>query len=222
MEKFQPKHTKDDTFTPGPVYECVKQWILEKYPQFGNAEIVRPFWPGADYQNTEYPEGCLVLDNPPFSRMAEIVRFYTERGIHFFLFANHVTVLNSLRIAACHAVIVGTNINYSNGAVLSASFLTDLGPRITIAGDLALRLKEVQKLEKPQKKKYQRPPEIATSCSLGYLAIRGYTDEIEQAEFIRTDNGYHIFGGGVRLGESDAARILTAERSARGGDSFQG
>lgn len=92
VEKYvnHPK-TKDDTFTPPAVYDCVKKWVLENYPQFTERDLIRPFWPGADYTRCDYPEGCLVLDNPPWSITTPICRWFTEHRINYFLFANHTT-----------------------------------------------------------------------------------------------------------------------------------
>ena len=94
VDKFKVKHTTDDCFTPPAVYDVVKKWVAEQYQHKG--EIVRPFYPGGDYKSYDYPQGCLVLDNPPFSLMADIVKFYIEKKIDFFLFANHLTLFNSL------------------------------------------------------------------------------------------------------------------------------
>lgn len=84
-DKFKIKHTTDDCFTPPVVYEAVKGWVLEHYGISEDREIVRPFYPGGDYKMFEYPEGCLVLDNPPFSIMSEIVEFYKDKGIDWHL-----------------------------------------------------------------------------------------------------------------------------------------
>lgn len=53
--KFQPKKTTDDCHTPENIYETVKNWVVERYNLQGR-EIVRPFWPGADFQSLEYPQ----------------------------------------------------------------------------------------------------------------------------------------------------------------------
>lgn len=45
--------------------------------------IVHPFRPGADYGRAEYPDGCVVVDNPPFSILAKIIRFYQAHGVRF-------------------------------------------------------------------------------------------------------------------------------------------
>ena len=93
VEKFKPKKTTDDCYTPPEVYEVIKDWVCRRYGT-DPEKIIRPFWPGADYQSMEYPEGCVVVDNPPFSILSKICEYYLERGIPFFLFAPSLTCLN--------------------------------------------------------------------------------------------------------------------------------
>ena len=45
VEKFKPKKTTDDCYTPPAVYEAVKDWAVKEYDIEGK-EIVRPFYPG--------------------------------------------------------------------------------------------------------------------------------------------------------------------------------
>lgn len=79
-EKFKAKLTTDDCYTPVEVYEAVLGWLREKVDLSG-ANIVRPFWPGGDYEAYDYREDDVVVDNPPFSILAGILRFYQARGV---------------------------------------------------------------------------------------------------------------------------------------------
>ena len=90
VEKFKPKKTTDDCYTPPNVYEVIKNYAIEKYGLDGR-EIVRPFKPGGDYESYDYPDGCVVIDNPPFSIISQICKNYAEWGVDFFLFAPHLT-----------------------------------------------------------------------------------------------------------------------------------
>ena len=71
VEKFKPKKTTDDCYTPPAVYDAVLQYVRETYHIADDVPIVRPFYPGGDYENYDYPEGCMVVDNPPFSIFAK-------------------------------------------------------------------------------------------------------------------------------------------------------
>ena len=71
VDKFKPKLTTDDCYTPPEVYEVVKNWACAKYG-IDPAKIVRPFYPGGDYESFDYSGGAVVVDNPPFSKFVPI------------------------------------------------------------------------------------------------------------------------------------------------------
>ena len=125
LEKFEPKRTTDDCYTPDTVYEAVKEWVEDRY---GPAVSVRPFYPGGDYQKFNYPKGCVVLDNPPFSILSKIRRWYQEHGIKYFLFAPSVSCINEVDCA----VGVGANITYENKASVHTSFVTNMEDAVYI------------------------------------------------------------------------------------------
>ena len=77
VNKFKPKKTTDDCYTPQNVYDAIADWVAAEY-HLDRAGFVRPFWPGGDFERAAYPEGCTVVDNPPFSILSRIIRFYTH------------------------------------------------------------------------------------------------------------------------------------------------
>ena len=52
VDKFKPKKTTDDCYTPPYIYDAVKDWAVKEYGLEGRP-IVRPFYPGGDYENVE-------------------------------------------------------------------------------------------------------------------------------------------------------------------------
>lgn len=76
VDKFKPKKTTDDCYTPDAIYKAVKDWAIKEM-DWGRT-VVRPFWPGGDYENFDYPTGCVVIDNPQFSILSKIVKFYED------------------------------------------------------------------------------------------------------------------------------------------------
>ena len=112
VDKFKPRHTSDDTHTPANVYEAVLSWAEKRYG-LDRAKVVRPFFPGGDYANAEYPEDCVVLDNPPFSILSQIVRFYLGRKIPFFLFAPSLTSITHARHPGCAAIFTDSDITFA-------------------------------------------------------------------------------------------------------------
>ena len=124
VEKFKPKKTTDDCYTPALIYDAVADWVANEY-NLDRSDFVRPFYPGGDYENFDYPEGSVVVDNPPFSILFKIVKFYIERGIKFFLFAPALTLF-SANASHVSYIVAKLNITYENGAVVPTSFVTNL------------------------------------------------------------------------------------------------
>ena len=92
VDKFKPKKTTDDCYTPGPIFDVVLAYALNRY---GVTEdrVLRPFWPGQDYREIDYPDGCVVVDNPPFSILSQIINDYNAAGVRYFLFEPYLTAL---------------------------------------------------------------------------------------------------------------------------------
>lgn len=212
VDKFKPKHTTDDCFTPPEVYEAVKAWVLREYGPKG--EIVRPFYPGGDYRAFRYPKGCLVLDNPPFSIQAEICRFYNEKGIDYFLFANGLTLFTNIK-GGTKGIVANAPITYENGASVVTSFLTSLGKGIRVSASLRGAVMDAQPKETADLNAYEWPANLITSAMLGRLAMNGSEFEIENFERVsRLDEGPSIFGNGALISDADAERVKAAKADA--------
>lgn len=106
--------TTDECWTPPDVYAAVIDFLEERIG-IGGRKIVRPFFPGGNYTATEYPENCIVVDNPPFSMFKEIVNFYRDNKIDFYLFGPALTIGN-VSFADTSIVVTGCDIKYQNGA----------------------------------------------------------------------------------------------------------
>lgn len=132
--------TTDDCYTPQDVYECARDYFIEEGVIPKDAKIVRPFYPGGDYEREEYPDGCVVYDNPPFSIITQIVKYYQDKGIKFLLYCQ---TLSSLHLAQyCTFIVFDMNVTYANGAVVSTSFLTNLLPEDISVMTLRRELKD--------------------------------------------------------------------------------
>lgn len=127
LKKFEAKKTTDDCYTPEVVYDAVADWVANEYG-LSRANFVRPFYPGGDYQKERYKKSDVVVDNPPFSIMAEILDFYNKNCIRYFLFGPHLTLFSSSS-SRCTVLPVGVTVTYANGANVCTSFLTNLEPK---------------------------------------------------------------------------------------------
>ena len=223
LEKFKPKLTTDDCFTPLAIYWAVLEWVRKEYKLPDCTPIVRPFWPGGDYESYVYPEGCVVVDNPPFSILTKIATYYRERGIKYFLFApGLVTFSGYLKTGAC-AVCVAADIEYENGAIVRTSFLTNLETKYAArsAPDLFSKIKNVVEEMRRKKKadlpKYIYPQEVMTASDINQLSRYGIEFNVshKDVQFVRAldkqkEDGKAIFGAGFLLSEKAAAEKAAA------------
>lgn len=222
VDKFKPKKTTDDCYTPGAIYEAVKDWAIKEM-DWGGRTIVRPFWPGGDFENFDYPADCVVIDNPPFSIMAKIVRFYEEHNIDYFLFAPHLTCF-SIRAAHSH-ICVGETVTYDNGAKVSTSFVASKGPLIRSAPDLYRILDEanaanIKAKKAPPRPVYTYPDNVLTSSAVALFSKYGieYREGIGvfvPAMDVQREVGKGIFGGGYIVPEEAACKAQEAVRKAQ-------
>lgn len=208
VDKFKTKATTDDCFTPPEVYEAVKEWVLEKYGIDKGREIIRPFYPGGDYQNYEYPPNCIVIDNPPFSIMSEITNWYCQNKIDFFLFANHMTLFTPLK-EGCNAIVVGANVTYENGAKIATSFLTNLGDsQISVSASLYDRITSAQPSESSELKAYDYPDNVISGPRISMLAKNGIDFDIKKCIPIsKLDDGTGLYGKGALISDYDAEKL---------------
>ena len=207
VEKFTAKEkTTDDTYTPRDVYEAVVQYVSEIYDMTDKV-ILRPFYPGGDYENAEYPENGVVIDNPPFSIFTKIVKFYCARGIQFFMFGPGLTIFSACRV--CTAVIVPEQITFENGALVKCNFATNLmGDTIVTT---AVRLAELLEKCDSQNKKvnlpsYEYPAELL-SCSDMQTISRGDEDfsvSREEAHMVNKLGVQTLFGEHLLISKAKA------------------
>ena len=227
VEKFKLKKTTDDCYTPPSVYAVIRDWACNEYG-IDPAKIVRPFYPGGDYENFDYPEGAVVLDNPPFSILSRICEFYLDRGIPFFLFAPSLTAFsgraNNMRM---NHIICDCKIEYENGAIVQTSFATSYGgdiiaqtePHLTkLVNDEVERLRRTKTVRLP---KYTYPSHVVTAALLQRYSHYGVDLKVHKKDCTpiyaldaQRSMGKTIFGGGLLLSDCAAAERTAAERAA--------
>jgi hypothetical protein len=224
VKKFEAKRTTDDCYTPDVVYEAVADWVANEY-NVSRANFVRPFYPGGDYQKEKYHPTDIVVDNPPFSIIAQILKFYKERGIRFFLFGPHLTLFSSSS-QYCTALPIGVSVTYANGANINTSFLTNLE-------DPAIRFRSEPRLYAAIKKaneenlrsitrqlpRYAYDHHIITTpflCALSRLGI-DFSVPVAESQTIsqldsQKESGKAIFGKGYIVSDRVFAEREKAER----------
>lgn len=222
--KFEPKKTTDDCYTPDLVYEAVAGWVASEYG-VPRGRFHRPFWPGADYKREGVPDGWIVVDNPPFSIIAQIVRHYIANGVRFFLFAPTLTLFSGHERRACY-IPCGVSVTYENGAQVNTSFVTNLDPcQLRSAPGLykAVRManEENRRREVKELPKYTYPACVLTAAAAYQYSRLGVDFRVlpDECKFIRALDaqrvaGKAIFGSALLLGEHKAAERAAADREA--------
>lgn len=227
LAKFEAKKTTDDCYTPPIVYEAVADYVAERYG-VSKDNFVRPFFPNGDYQAEKYKPTDIVVDNPPFSIMAEILNYYSENGIKFFLFAPHLTIFSSSAAAASSCLICGVSVTYENGANVNTSFVTNMedcafrsAPKLYKAVKTANdeNLKSMRR-ELP---KYSYPMNVITSPMITNFSRYGIDFEVakDECHFIRQlesqkESGKGLFGSGYLISDKKKAEREKAEREKNG------
>lgn len=222
--KFRPRKTTDDCYTPPAVYDAVCQYVDRHVTPLAGRTVLRPFYPGGDYQSADYPDGCIVLDNPPFSILSQIVAFYEARQIAYFLFAPALTLTAARIFRSPHsratAVACQANVTYHNGAVVRTSFLTNQWPghpALVIAGTLHKAIADAQATPDHSRRQLRYPPTVITPALCGKIATRGIdlTFPREETRWLsRLNCGQSLFGGGFLISRRLAAQRQAAERLA--------
>ena len=222
VEKFDKEIplTTDDCYTPGEVFDIVRDFVDKNILPLKGMKVIRPFYPGGDYKKADYSSG-VVIDNPPFSIYAEIVRWYLEHNVPFFLFGPELTLF--VHGADVAYIITGASIRYENGALVRTSFVTNLLPtvRIWVEPTLKKAIAAAQKTE-PTTTVFDYPAEVVTAATLGKIAngdedfvIR--TDECVQVRNIDAmkDIDKGLFGGGFIISRAAAEKARAAAEKAR-------
>lgn len=213
VEKFKPKKTTDDCYTPQNVYDAVVRFVKDEYG-IGERKIVRPFWPGGDYERFEYDDGCIVIDNPPFSILSKIIDFYMKKGIDFFLFAPSLTIFSTVgKRAGVNVILSDSTIIYENGAKVSTCFVTNMGEYKIHTSPSLFKLIDKENNQKVHKINYDYPDNIITPAKVQGLARNGQEIRIREKECVyirkldeQKELKKTIYGGGFIV--SDRIAII--------------
>lgn len=206
------------------MYGAVRDWVCAEYG-IDPEKIVRPFYPGGDFERFDYGAGAVVVDNPPFSILAQIQRFYLARKIPFFLFCPTLTAFSGKdTMNVCH-LICDMKITYENGAVVNTSFVTNLEPGIVARSAPALyqAVKEANRrnlaqFQKAPLPKYRYPDQLLTAAGMRLFSQNGIDFCVHANDCFHISRldaqrayGKAIYGGGILLSDPAAAEKAAVE-----------
>ena len=211
--------TTDDCYTPKDVYEAVVKYVGTVI-DMSDKVILRPFFPGGDYEHCDYPDNGVVIDNPPFSIFTKIVAFYSMHKIPFFLFGPGMTITSCCKY--CTAVIADNSMIFENGANVRINYASNLfGDLAVITApllhDLVSQCPSQNRKVGLQQFRYPtetlRVSELHTICS-GGIEFKLRRDEVVLAK--KLDNKGGTFGdifliSPERGAEKEAARLRAQE-----------
>lgn len=222
VKKFEPKKTTDDCYTPEPVYAAVLEWVREQV-DITDCNIVRPFYPGGDYENYDYRADDVVIDNPPFSILSDIARFYVARGIRFFLFAPHLTLFAIRAIST--KIVCSADLIYENGANVRTSFISNMFGNIEIMTSSELKWRVESANRKKRKTatlpKYRYPDNVITVSMFDGILRAGLDMKIPRSATLRISAlrsqiavKKGIFGGGYLVSDAVARELSSKQEEA--------
>lgn len=212
--KDAPQNT-DDTFTPPDVFEAVLEWLKGKGKITDGTPIIRPFYPGGDFETADYPDGCVVVDNPPFSIFTKCCKWFTARGVPFFLFGPGLSITYVADF--CTIILTDSAIRFENGVMVLVSFASNMfgGAAAIAAGDLAQMLDGCESQRERTRKKTRKfvwPEGVVAASDLRTIAKAGGTFilEREYCEVAGCIGGESIFGKAWLSGQHAAAKAAAA------------
>ena len=222
-QKFVLKKTTDDCYTPRQVYKVVEDYVADTY-KTDQKNFLRPFYPGGDYQKEKYPAESIVVDNPPFSIFSEIINWYNEKSVKYFLFAPALTILNYTDKST--AIALQVQVEYENGAKVPTSFVTNLeDENIRIRTDPELykaiseASKEAAKDKHREMPKYDYPDNVVTAAMMGKWSKYGICQEFTKESSVPISQlddqkslDKAIYGKGLLLSERAAAERAAAHK----------
>lgn len=220
LQKFEAKKTTDDCYTPPAVYKAVLSWAMAEYALEGR-RVLRPFRPDGDFMAFDYQAGDVVIDNPPFSILTKIRRWYDLKGVDYLLFAPALTLFD---VDAPCSIVVHEGVTYANGAVVNTSFITNLDAhKIRTAPSLKSAIRWAVEGANTAAKlpKYNYPDHAVTAAQMGKVASIELA--IPAAEVSRKlsrlddqrASGKGLFGGGFLISDRAAAEVKAAEVKAK-------
>ena len=210
--------TTDECWTPKDVYEAVLKYVGEIYPLEGK-QILRPFYPGGDYEHAEYPSDGVVVDNPPFSMFTKICCFYMEHNIPFFLFGPALTIFSCCKYGAT-AVVIDRHLKFTNGANVPCNFASNLFGNLMAT--TSPRLSELIEACPSQNTKVHLPkyiyPDNLLSVSDLQIMARGGVEFCVDSEhcvvvrnLVAMPKGKSLFGVHLLLSSAKASAKASAE-----------
>ena len=154
-----------------------------------------------------------MIDNPPFSIISRICRWYIGKGIKFFLLAPHLTLFG-IKVHGISYIVTDSAITYANGAVVKTDFVTNIPEEPVVMASYELHTKLADLRKRKKKIKYEYPKNVITVSKLGRIIVNGSSAcyPISKTRLIsrlqsQRASGKSIFGSGLLVADDIAEDV---------------
>lgn len=110
------------------VRNCVKNHVLTTYSStLSGYTTIEPFYSGDNYTAIDYTNK-VVVDEPPFSQIMDILDYYRTNGVYFFLYIPALCDVDKLTRHNRTLIDTGATLIKQNDTTTFTSFVTNLEP----------------------------------------------------------------------------------------------
>lgn len=110
------------------IRNCVKNHVLSTYSStLSGYTAIEPFYNGNDYTAIDYTNK-VVVDEPPFSQIMDILNYYRTNGVYFFLYIPALCDITALTRHNRTLIDTGATLIKQNDVTTFTSFITNLEP----------------------------------------------------------------------------------------------
>ena len=110
------------------VRNCVKNHVLSTYSStLSGYTAIEPFYNGDNYTAIDYTNK-VVVDEPPFSQLMDILNYYRTNGVYFFLYIPALCDITALTRHNRTLIDTGATLIKQNDVTTFTSFITNLEP----------------------------------------------------------------------------------------------
>ena len=110
------------------IRNCVKNHVLSTYSStLSGYTAIEPFYNGDDYTTVDYTNK-VVVDEPPFNQIMDILNYYRTNGVYFFLYIPALCDVAKLTRHSRTLIDTSVALIKQNDVTTFTSFITNLEP----------------------------------------------------------------------------------------------
>lgn len=221
FKDFKREKNNDDFYTPKAIMDIIIEFCKKEFKLNDDVEIIRLFNNETNFLSLDY-ENKIVIDNPPFSILSQILEFYNKNNIKYFLFANAKSGIKSYYKKTNAIYFCGHKIyfNFHGKNIMkdiAVMFLTNLvpkcksGAKLVFSKELYDKINSYYKIYNFKKQKIYNYPSglyevLYLSRLIKYSDKSFVIDEYEDIEYLYSKKEckkVRLYLGRLKLNEKD-------------------